>query len=113
MNRKRRTEFDHILVTVDVNNSSRKVQLGVVDHMIVKSEIRVHDRCLDRVADMEAAVRPNAGPSQVSPPWSPQPSRALSELSQLLFGEEKVTAVVLISVTIILSLWNIDRDLFR
>jgi hypothetical protein len=77
------------------------------------SEIREHGRCLDRVADMEATIRSNVVPSDVSLPWSPQPPRALSELRQLLFGKEKVTAIFLIPFTIVPSFCNIGWDLLR
>jgi len=88
MNRERRTEFDHILATLDINDSSRKVELRIVSNMVMESEIRVHDGCLDSVADMEAMIRSNVVPDHVSPPRSPESPRALLELCQLLFGKE-------------------------
>src|SRR4051812_22441143 len=107
MNRKRRTEFDHILVALDVNDSSRKIEFRVVDIMVMVSKIRVHDGCLDRVADMEATIRPNVVLLDVPPPGSPQPPHALSELRQLLTGKEKAAAIFLIPCTIVLSFRNI------
>jgi hypothetical protein len=107
MNRKRRTKFDYILVALDINDSSRKVEFRVVGNIVIVSEIRVYNGCLDRVADIEATIRSNVVPLDVSPPWSPQPPYALSELRQLLIGKEKAAAIFLIPFTIVLSFCNI------
>ncbi len=69
--------------------------------------------CLDRVTDMEATIWSNVVPSEVSPPWSPQPPRALSELRQLFIGKEKAAAIFFIPLTIVLGFRNIDWDLLR
>ena len=47
---------NNTLFTLNMNNSSRKVELGAIND---ETEIRVYDRCLDRIADMEAMTRSN------------------------------------------------------
>lgn len=115
MSRKRRTESDNILVALDVDDSSRKVEMRSVSSMVMESEIRVHDGCFNRVADMEATIRSDVVPLYVSSPWSPQSPRALPELYQLLFGKEEATAIILIPLTIVQSLcrisWTVPIDI--
>lgn len=86
-----------------------------VSSMVMESEIRVHDWCFNRVADVEATIRSDVVPLYVSPPWSPQSPRALPELYQLLFGKEKATAIILIPLTIVQSLcrisWTVPIDI--
>ena len=113
MNRERWTEFDHILVALDVNDSSRKIELRIVGNMVMESEIRVHDGCLDSVADMEATIRSNVVPVGVSPPRSPESPRALPELCQLLFWKEQVAVIFLICFTAVPSLCNVGFAFFR
>ena len=85
MNRERWAKLDHILVALDVNDSSRKIELRIVGNMVMESEIRVHDGCLDSVADMEATIGSNVVPVDISPPRPPESPRTLPELCQLLF----------------------------
>ena len=107
MSRKRRTESDNILIALDVDDSSRKVEIRSISSMVIEPEIRVHNGCFNRVADMEATIRTDVVPLYVSSPWSPQSPRALPKLYQLLFGKEEATAITLIPLTIVQSLYRI------
>lgn len=115
MSRKRRTESDNILVALDVDDSSRKVEMRSVSSMVMEPEIRVHDGCFNGVADMEATIRSEVVTFHVSSPWSPQSPRALPELYQLLFRKEEAIAIILIPLTIVQSLcriiWTVPIDI--
>ena len=113
MNRERGIKLDHILVTLDVNDSSRKVELRIFCNMVMESEIRVHDGCLNSVANMEAPIRSNVVPDGASPPRSPESPRALPELGQLLFGKEQVAVIFLICFTAVPCLCYVGFAFFR
>lgn len=93
MNRERRTELDHILVALDINDSSRKIELRIFNIMVVETEIRVHDRCLDSVADVKATIGSNIIRVDIFAPRSPESSRALSKMCEQFFWK-KTTFVI-------------------